>query len=46
VLHPKTENNQISSELDEVIARCTQPELVKRFESAEKVLECLRALKG
>jgi tRNA A-37 threonylcarbamoyl transferase component Bud32 len=45
VLHPKTENDHISSELDEVIARCTQPELVKRFKSADKVLECLKALK-
>jgi tRNA A-37 threonylcarbamoyl transferase component Bud32 len=45
VLHPKTENDQITSEVDAIIARCTQPELVKRFESAAKVLESLKALK-
>jgi tRNA A-37 threonylcarbamoyl transferase component Bud32 len=46
VLHPKTENDKISSQADELIARCTQPELVKRFESADKVLECLKSLKA
>jgi tRNA A-37 threonylcarbamoyl transferase component Bud32 len=44
ILHPKSENDRVSGELDEIIARSTQPELVKRFENAQKVLESLRRL--
>jgi serine/threonine-protein kinase len=44
VSHPKTECDAISTELDDVVARCTQTELSKRYESAEKVLESIRLL--
>lgn len=43
-LHPQAENSKISSALDAIIARCTQLDTNRRYESAVQVLADLRAI--